>query len=352
MNDENNVSNNYYYELPPELIAQSPKRPRDEAKMFVLHRDSGRRELKRVKDLPDYLNSGDAVVINNTKVVPTILRGNRESGGQILIRLVSRKSQSTWDCSVDGIRSLLPGELITLADGQLLATVVDKNQQHTGYIMTLSSYDGKEDNIDALIQDKAMYFHPMHLFPLKKGEEDILQTVYAKHNGSFQSPSAGLHMTKELLSRLRSKGVKVVEITQHVGRLDDPKPLSDDADNVDSLYEEWYNVSAQAAEQINNTKKNGGKVIAIGTTVTRTLETCANEDGLVHEGCGWATLYLKPGSKFNIVDGLLSNFQSPKITTLILACAFAGTDHVLRFYNEAVRMKLRFLEYGDAALYI
>ncbi|WP_147681109.1 S-adenosylmethionine:tRNA ribosyltransferase-isomerase [Actinomyces ruminicola] len=342
--------NEYFYELPPELIAQRPVRPRDDAAMFVMHRSTGERELTQIKNLPDYLDAGDVVVINDTKVVPTVLRGVREHGGQIVIRLVSRKNENTWDCAVDTARPPSPGDRLVFGEGLIEATVLDRNPEGTGFLMSLRTPDG---NLRQAIGKAAKYFHPLHLAPLRDGDEDILQTVYAEYEGSFQSPSAGLHITQRLLDALRGKGISVVEITQHVGRLDNPGPLAGDhVNDVETLYEEWFRVTDETARVINSAKETGNRVIAIGTTVTRTLETCATDDCRVKPGTGWSNLFLKPGSQFRIVDGLLSNFQSPKITTLILACAFAGTDEVMDFYNEAVRRGLRFLEYGDAALYL
>ncbi len=342
--------NEYFYNLPPELIAQRPIRPRDEAAMFVMHRSTGKRELKQVKDLSEYLDAEDVMVINNTKVVPTVLRGFRENGGQIVIRLVSRKSEDTWDCAVDSVRPPSPGDRLVFGEGLIEATVLKPNTEGTGYFMSLHTPSG---DLRKAIGKVAKYFHPLHLAPLRKGDEEILQTVYAEFEGSFQSPSAGLHITERLLNALREKGVSVVALTQHIGRLDDPKPLAGDHVNeVETLYEERYSLSDEAAEAINAAKDSGNRVVAIGTTVTRTLETCATKDGHVKPGDGWSNLFLKPGSRFRVVDALLSNFQSPKITTLILACAFAGTNEVMDFYNDAVRRKLRFLEYGDAALYL
>lgn len=342
--------NDYFYDLPPELIAQRPVRPRDEAAMFVMHRSTGRRELRKIKDLPDYLETGDVVVVNDTKVVPTVLRGLRDSGGQIVIRLVSRKSGNTWDCAVDSARPPAVGDRLIFGSGILMAEVLAPNSHGTGFLMTLSSSSG---DLNTAISKTAKYFHPLHLAPLRNGDEEILQTVYAEYSGSFQSPSAGLHITEPLLAALRAKGVKVVEITEHVGRLDNPEPLAGDHVNeVETLYEEWYSVPDITAATINSTKESGKRVIAIGTTVARTLETCATDNGHVRAGQGWSSLFIKPGTKFRVVDALLSNFQSPKITTLILACAFAGTNEVMDFYNEAVRRRLRFLEYGDAALYL
>lgn len=348
--DQITSQNEYFYHLPPELIAQRPVRPRDEAAMFVMHRATGERELRQVKDLPQYLEAGDVVVVNDTKVVPTVMRGTRESGGQIVIRLVSRKDEDTWDCAVDSARPPAPGDRLLFGDGLVVATVLEENPQGTGFLMSMRTTG---PDLRQAIGQVAKYFHPLHLSPLDEGDEEILQTVYAEFDGSFQSPSAGLHITQRLLQELTDQGVNVVEVTEHVGRLDNPGPLAGDHVNeVETLYEEWYSVSDKAAQVINAAKDADKRVVAIGTTVTRTLETCATEDGRVEPGVGWSSLFLKPGSPFRVVDVLLSNFQSPKITTLILACAFAGTAEVMDFYREAVRRRLRFLEYGDAALYL
>ena len=348
--DQVTSENEYYYHLPPELIAQRPVRPRDEAAMFVMHRATGRRELRKVKDLPEFLEPGDVVVLNDTKVVPTVMRGERENGGQIAIRLVSRKTEQTWDCAVDSARPPHPGDTLRFGDN-LEATVLEPNPQGTGFLIRLVTTDNSD--LRAAIGEVAKYFHPIHLSPLSSGDEEILQTVYAHQDGSFQSPSAGLHITDELLDRLAAREIEVVKVTQHVGRLDAPGPLAGDHVNeVETLYEEWFRLTPETAAVINKAKDDGHRVVAIGTTVTRTLETCAQDDGHVRADIGWSTLFLKPGIPFKAVDVLLTNFQSPKITTLILACAFAGTDEVMDFYRDAVDRRLRFLEYGDAALYL
>lgn len=344
------VSDDFYYDLPPELIAQEPVRPRDHAAMLVLDPATSQRVQRQVRDLPDFLRAGDVVVVNDTKVVPTVLRGRRPGGGQVVIRMVSRKDTRRWDCAVDSTRALSVGDRLEFGDGELSAVVERRNDEDTGYHLRFAASSG---DLRAAIARQGRYFHPLHLPALKAGDEEILQTVYAEHDGSFQSPSAGLHVTEELVARLRAKGVAVVSITQHVGRLDNPGPLAGPSLHaVERLYEEWFELPPQAAEVINAAHRDGGRVVAIGTTVTRTLETRANADGSVTAGTGWTTLFIKPGHRFRVVDVLLSNFQSPRITTLVLACAFAGTDAVMEHYREAVRRRLRFLEYGDAALYL
>lgn len=344
------ITNEFFYDLPPELIAQRPIRPRDEAHMYVLDRVTGKRILKQVKDLSDFLDSGDTVVINNTKVVPTVLMGKRQNGGQITIRLVSRKSEDVWDCAVNSPRIPQKGEVLSFGGGIIEGHVLHENQQGTGIFVSFESHGTP---LFEAITKLGKYFHPLHLEPLKENESEILQTVYAEPEDSFQSPSAGLHLTDELLNSFRKKDINVVEITQHIGRLDSPELLTgDNVSKQDSLYEEWYSVSDSTADTINETKANNHKVLAIGTTVTRTLETVAVEKNKVKSGSGWTNLFIKPGFDFKIVDHLLSNFQSPQITTLILACAFGGTERVMDFYREAVEKKLRFLEYGDAAFYL
>jgi S-adenosylmethionine:tRNA ribosyltransferase-isomerase len=339
----------FHYDLPPELIAQNPVRPRDHARMFVLHRSTGAKTACQVKDLPTYLEDGDVVVINDTRVIPAVLRGTNSQGGQISIKLVSRKSATVWDCGFDSVRPQRNGDRLIFGDGALIGTILEPNTLESGYLVEFGAFD---NNIMGTLERIGSYFHPLHLPPSPKNPE-IMQTVYAKESGSFQSPSAGLHMTTELLGRLRDQGITVTAITQHVGRLDQADFLvKDNAASSHQMYEEWYTVSEETASIINAAHAKSRRVLAIGTTVTRTLESVADEHGFVHAGSGWTTLFIRPGYRFRVVDALLSNFQSPMITTLILACAFGGTEQVMELYREAVRRRFRFLEYGDAALYI
>lgn len=340
--------NAFYFDLPPELIAQKPVEPRDAAKLFLLHRPSGERSLRRVSDLPEFVRPGDVVVVNNTKVIPSVLRGERAYGGQIQVKLVSRKQPCIWDCLIDSIRPSASGERLVFGGGAIVGTVIGPNASHTGHLI---SFEARGGDILSTLETVGAYFHPLHLPPVN-GDASILQTVYASRPGSFQSPSAGLHLTDRLLDALHSAGAINVEITQHVGRLDSPDLLvGHNPLKSQHLYEEWFDVSPEAAASINAAKERGNRVFAIGTTVTRTLES-VGRTGRVDPGQGWTKLFIRPGFRFKIVDALLSNFQSPMISTLILACAFGGTDLVMEHYRQAVAMGLRFLEYGDAALYL
>lgn len=345
----------FQYELPPESIATQPVRPRDHSRLFVLHRSTGEIEDTYFYNLPRYLKPGDVIVLNDTRVVPCILRGERgNGGGQIEIMLVSRKSASRWDCMLTANRryGLNPGEILRFGDGELEGTVIEPNGWGTGFLVEFRSQKG---TVDEAIDKLGRMFLPLYL-PQRLEDPEMYQTVYAKHRGSVQPPVAGMHFTPELLDRIRSMGVHVVYITLHVGRLDGfsyNQYLRTQRDIEEhKMYPEYYKVPEKTAETINTCRARGGRVFAIGTTVARTLETVVDSDGMIHAGEGWTNLYIYPGHQWRAVDVLASNLQPPMSTHLILACAFAGTEKVLELHREAVRRGGRFCEFGDCALYL
>lgn len=336
----------FMFNLPPELIAQEPLEPRDACRMMVLNRATGTIEHRHFLDLADMLEPGDVVVINDTRVLPGVIRGSRTSGGQIELKLVSRKSQDVWDCLAESRRQLEVGEILSFGDSLLVGTVLERNVHDTGWMIRFRARDGSiEENLLKIGQ----YFLPLHLPQILNDPEDY-QTVYAAEMGSLQPPTAGMHFTDRSLKACQERGADIVRITQHVGRLD--KRLGEDDVTQHKLYEEHYQVSQAAADRINEAKRTHHTVWGIGTTVTRTLETLADDNGFIHAGDGWTDLYIYPGFKFRVLDHLLSNFQSPGITTLILACAFGGTNLVMSAYREAIQAHYRFLEFGDAILYL
>lgn len=336
----------FMFNLPPELIAQEPLEPRDACRMMVVNRTTGTIEHRNFLDLIDMLEPGDVVVINDTRVLPGVVRGSRASGGQIELKLVSRKSQDVWDCLSESRRSLDPGETLFFGESLLIGTVLERNKYDTGWLVR---FRAREGNIEEGLLKIGQYFLPLHL-PQNLNDPEDYQTVYAAAMGSLQPPTAGMHFTIQSLKACQKRGAEIVRITQHVGRLD--KRLGEDDVTQHRLYEEHYQVSQAAADRINEAKRSHHAVWGIGTTVTRTLETLADDNGFIHAGNGWTDLYIYPGFTFRVLDHLLSNFQSPGITTLILACAFAGTDLVMSAYREAVRQHYRFLEFGDAILYL
>lgn len=334
--------NSFNYYLPVNLIAQQAIHPRHTSRMMVVERGIKKFSNYHFYDFPDFLHPGDVIVINDTRVVKSVLTGLWENGGQIQIKMVSRKSIDVWDCLVESVIGVSEGDVLYFCDNTLIGTVEKRNWCDTGWLIKFHTSDGS--SILSKLDKYGKLFIPLHL-PQKLEDEESYQTVYAKKEGSLQPPTAGLHFTDKILSRVKENKNPIVTITQHVGRLDNRLP----ADNVEQhkMYEEFYEVSEDNAKIINQAKGNGHKIIAIGTTVTRTLETATDEEGFIHAGSGWSNLYIYPGYKFKLIDGLLTNFQSPQITTLILACAFGGTDLIMDAYRDAVTQNYRFLEFGD-----
>ncbi|WP_434689086.1 tRNA preQ1(34) S-adenosylmethionine ribosyltransferase-isomerase QueA [Hungatella sp. SB206] len=332
----------FRYDLPANLIAQQPIKPRHCSRLMITRRNDKSISNYHFYDLPDFLDSGDVLVINNTRVIHAVLNGKKIGGGNIQIKMVSRKDLHTWDCIVETLREIKPNDEIIFGNNEMVGRVIKRNWCDTGWIIEFSS---ENISIDEVLDKYGKLFIPLHL-PQSMTDEEDYQTVYAAEKGSLQPPTGGMHFTYKLFESLKQKGVKIVEITQHVGRLDNRLPI----DNIESheMYEEYYNVTPEAAEIINSSRKNGHKIIGVGTTVTRTLETVVDDNGIIHPGTGWTKTYIYPGFKFRAIDVLITNFQSPGITTLILACAFGGTELIMQAYNEAVIRKYHFLEYGDS----
>jgi S-adenosylmethionine:tRNA ribosyltransferase-isomerase len=337
----------FNYELPEKLMAQEPIHPKHCSRMMVADSSVGKISNYHFYDLPSFLREKDIIVINDTRVVPAVIRGKRENGGQIEIKMVSKKSPTCWDCLIESLRPVFIGEHLKFGkNDEMVGIVKERNWCDTGWLIEFDSKDGK---IEEQMKKFGQLFLPLHL-PQNLEDPEDYQTVYSFKEGSLQPPTAGLHFTNEIIHQIKSLGIPIVSITQHVGRIDHPLPSDDIAKH--QMYEEYYEVPEKTAEAINQTKQNAGRVIAIGTTVTRTLETIATNEGFVSPGSGWTKLYIYPGFKFRVINALLSNFQSPGITTLILACAFAGTEFVMNAYNEAVRRNYKFLEFGDCIFYV
>lgn len=332
------------YYLPEELIAQDPLEDRSSSRLMVLDKKTGEIQHKIFKDILDYLKPGDCLVLNNTKVIPARLFGVKEgTQAKIEILLLKRKENDIWETLVKPGKKAKPGTKIIFGDGLLVGEVIDVVED--GNRLIQFSYEGIfEEILDQLGQ---MPLPPYITHTLK--DKNRYQTVYAKYDGSAAAPTAGLHFTKELLEKVKAKGIDIAEVTLHVG-LGTFRPVK--VENVldHHMHSEFYMVSAEAAEKINATKDRGGRIISVGTTSTRTLESAADENGRLKECSGWTEIFIYPGYKFKLIDCLITNFHLPQSTLVMLVSALAGREHVLAAYEEAVKEKYRFFSFGDAML--
>ena len=330
------------YYLPEDVIAQDPLEDRSSSRLMVLDKKTGEIQHKIFKDILDYLKPGDCLVLNNTKVIPARLFGVKEgTQAKIEILLLKRKENDIWETLVKPGKKAKPGTKIIFGDGLLVGEVIDMVED--GNRLIQFSYEGIfEEILDQLGQ---MPLPPYITHTLK--DKNRYQTVYAKYDGSAAAPTAGLHFTKELLEKVKAKGVDIAEVTLHVG-LGTFRPVK--VENVldHHMHSEFYMVSAEAAEKINATKDRGGRVISVGTTSTRTLESAADESGRLKECSGWTEIFIYPGYKFKLIDCLITNFHLPQSTLVMLVSALAGREHVLAAYEEAVKEKYRFFSFGDA----
>lgn len=330
------------YDLPEELIAQDPLEDRSSSRLMVLDKKTGEVSHHIFKEIIKYLRPGDCLVLNNTKVIPARLYGVKEGTmAKIEILLLKRKQNDVWETLVKPGKKAKPGTKIIFGDGILTGEVIDVVDD--GNRLIQFSYDGIfEEILDKLGQ---MPLPPYITHQLK--DKNRYQTVYAKYDGSAAVPTAGLHFTKELLNEVKEKGVDIAEVTLHVG-LGTFRPVK--VDNVldHHMHSEFYMVSQEAADKINNAKKNGGRIISVGTTSTRTLESAADENGMLHECSGWTDIFIYPGYKFKVIDCLITNFHLPQSTLVMLVSALACREHILSAYKKAVEEKYRFFSFGDA----
>ncbi len=338
-------TSDFFYELPPELIAQDPLEERSSSRLLSLDRFSGFFQHEYFRDLPGHLCAGDCLVLNNTKVIPARLYGTKkDTGASIEVLLLKRKEADIWETLVRPGRKCRPGtKLVFGMDGLLQGEVLDVLDD--GNRLIHFDYDGIfEEVLDRLGE---MPLPPYITHKLK--DRNRYQTVYAKYEGSAAAPTAGLHFTEELLQEIRDKGVQIAPVTLHVG-LGTFRPVKVDDVETHHMHSEYYEITENTANTVNETKKNGGRVICVGTTSCRTLETAADEHGALHAGRGWTDIFIYPGYRFKIMDGLITNFHLPESTLLMLVSAFAGKDHILAAYEEAIRKKYRFFSFGDAML--
>ncbi|NGT51137.1 tRNA preQ1(34) S-adenosylmethionine ribosyltransferase-isomerase QueA [Clostridium perfringens] len=332
----------FYFELPEELIAQYPLEKRDSSRLMVLDKKTGEIEHRKFHDILEYLNEGDTLVLNNTRVLPARLIGEKEeTGGKIEFLLLKRIEEDKWECLAKPGRKAKVGTVFTFGEGKLKAIVREIGEE--GNRIIEFKYDGIfEQVLDELGQmPLPPYIHE------KLEDKERYQTVYSKEKGSAAAPTAGLHFTEELLKEIKDKGVNIAYLTLHVG-LGTFRPVKVDDVNNHVMHSEYYHLDKENAELINKTKEVGKRVIAVGTTSSRTLETIGDENGRVREQSGWTDIFIYPGYKFKIVDNLITNFHLPESTLIMLVSALAGQDNIMNAYNTAVKEKYRFFSFGDS----
>jgi len=332
----------FYFDLPKELIAQTPLKDRSSSKLMVLDKNTGEIKHNIFKDIVNLINAGDCLVINNTKVIPARLIGEREkTGAKVEILLLKRLDFNRWETIVYPGKKAKPGNIIIFGNGVLKAVI--KEVINEGNRIVEFVYDGIfEEILDKLGQ------MPLPPYITEKLEDkNRYQTVYAKYDGSAAAPTAGLHFTPQLLEQLKDKGINIASITLHVG-LGTFRPVKVDNIIEHKMHSEYYNIEQKQAEIINKTKRNGKKIIAVGTTSTRTLESAADDNGFIEAKSGWTNIFIYPGYKFKVIDSLITNFHLPESTLIMLVSALAGRENVLNAYKCAISEKYRFFSFGDA----
>ena len=336
-------TSDFDYELPEELIAQTPMEPRDHSRLLIYHRKDGSVEHKHFYDIIDYLNPNDAMVINNTKVIPARLLGVKEETGiPVEVLLLRRQNTTDWEALVRPGRRLKPGTVCVFGDGLLRCEILDNVEEIGGRIVRFIYSGVFEEILDRLGE------MPLPPYIHEKLEDPTrYQTVYAKQEGSAAAPTAGLHFTPELLERIRQKGITVVPVLLHVG-LGTFRPVKEDDVDNHVMHTEYCEVTPEAAETLNRIRAAGGRIVCVGTTSVRTLETMSTPDGIVHAGAGDTAIFIRPGVQIKAVDALITNFHLPQSTLLMLISTLMGREEALRVYREAVRERYRFFSFGDA----
>ncbi len=335
-----NVSE-FNYNLPEELIAQTPLEKRDESRLMVLNRETETIEHRKFKNIIEYLKPGDCLVRNNTKVLPARIYGKKETGAKIEFLLLNNIEGDIWETIVRPGNKLHIGTKVIFGEGKLIAEILDIMPGGTRKVKF--TYEGIFNEI---LDEIGLMPLPPYIHEELK-ENDRYQTVYAKYNGSAAAPTAGLHFTPELLKQIEEKGVKIANVTLHVG-IGTFRPVKEEKVENHEMHSEHYYIKQEDAEIINETKKNGGRVIAVGTTSCRVLETVADENGMVCETEGDTKIFIYPGYKFKCLDALITNFHLPQSTLLMLVSSLAGKEYIMKAYEEAVKEKYRFFSFGDA----
>ena len=335
-------TSDFYYDLPPELIAQTPLDRRDGSRLLTLNKETGEYRHLHFYDLPGLLRPGDCLVLNDSRVLPARLIGHRlPGGGACEVLLLVDKGDKTWECLVRPGKKLRTGAKVSFGDGELTAEIV--GEVEGGNRLVRFHYEG-------IFLEVLERLGKMPLPPYIKAElsdPERYQTVYSRELGSAAAPTAGLHFTKELLEQIEAMGVRLAYVTLHVG-LGTFRPVKEENITDHEMHAEYCMISRKTADIINETKANGGRVICVGTTSCRTIESWAAEDGTLKESAGWTKIYIYPGYRFKVLDGLITNFHLPESTLIMLVSALAGREHILAAYEEAVREKYRFFSFGDA----
>ncbi len=332
-------TSDFDYHLPESSIAQTPAEPRDSSRLLVLHRDTGEVEHRIFRDVTDYLNAGDLLVLNQTRVIPARIYARKETGGRVELLLLRRRDELTWEALVGG-KGLRVGRMARVEDGPEVQIIeeLEGSERLIKFSEPIEPYFSKVGNIPL-----PPYIHE------KLDDPERYQTVYAKEPGSAAAPTAGLHFTPRLLEELQVKGVKIAYVTLHVG-LDTFAPVNEENPEEHKIHSEWYELSQETADLINRTQQSGGRVIAVGTTSVRTLESAASIQSPLSAFTGSTSLFILPGYQFKIVDAMITNFHLPKSTLLMLVSAFTGRERILETYEVAVKEGYRFYSFGDAML--
>lgn len=339
-------TSDFYYDLPKELIAQDPLEDRSASRLLHLSLTDGSIEHRHFRDITEYLRAGDCLVINDTKVIPARLYGHREeTGGAVEILLLKRETADIWECLVKPGKKARTGSRIVFGDGSLSGEIIEVKDD--GNRLIRFEYEGIfEEILDRLGE---MPLPPYITHKLK--DKNRYQTVYARAEGSAAAPTAGLHFTKELLEQVQSMGVSIAHVTLHVG-LGTFRPVKVEDVETHQMHSEYYIVEEDQAEIINKARQNGGRIIAVGTTSCRTLESASSEEGILIPNSGWTDIFIYPGYHFKMIDGLITNFHLPESTLMMLVSAFAGKENIFRAYEEAIRLRYRFFSFGDAMIMI
>lgn len=332
----------FYFDLPQELIAQDPLEDRSSSRLLVLHRESGQMKHHIFREIVDYLRPGDCLVLNNTKVLPARLLGVKEdTGAAVEVLLLKRKENDVWECLVKPGKKMKSGAKLSFGDGCLKAEVLDVAEE--GNRLIRFSYEGIFEEVLDRLGEMPLPPYITH----KLQDKNRYQTVYAKYDGSAAAPTAGLHFTGKLLQQIEDMGVVIAYVTLHVG-LGTFRPVKVDNILEHHMHSEYYEVTQDAADKINCARAAGQRVICVGTTSCRTVESAAGEDGIVKPGCGNTEIFIYPGYRFKVTDCLITNFHLPESTLMMLVSALAGREHVMHAYEEAIRENYRFFSFGDA----
>lgn len=334
-------TSDFYFDLPEELIAQDPLPDRSSSRLLMLDKNSGKTKHETFKNVIDYLNPGDCLVLNNTKVIPARLIGNRETGGQVEVLLLKRHENDVWETLVKPGKKCKPGAKLVFGDGILKAEVLETVEE--GNRLIQFKYEGIFEEVLDKLGEMPLPPYITH----KLQDKNRYQTVYAKYEGSAAAPTAGLHFTNELLKQIEEKGIKIAYVTLHVG-LGTFRPVKVDNVLEHHMHSEYYEITKEAADTINAAKQRGNKVICVGTTSCRTIESAADENGHLEPKCDNTEIFIYPGYRFKVLDELITNFHLPESTLVMLVSALAGKENVLNAYEEAIKERYRFFSFGDA----